>query len=707
MMIPMRACDSILALLICGTPIAGLSQTTGVGPDQLKSLPADCNGPSLEVMPRFFQALDGIRVMAADIKNSTSDACTLRSDEGGLQQPVSSMPGSPYILEPGATAHTSFRWTSRPASSGYPPTAPEGCTIGSDRTFGVNHGTRNFLVISPTLLPPICSEIHHDPYSAGPFSPDWPENGGGKVPQIPSVQLTSTKQTYNKGEYVPLRLVISGLDRSTPMSKYGCPLLFRLTRSPSGFFRMEEVSPIETDPLMPNYAVKFVKHCVDSKPPASSDPTKFDLDVEPYDENSATNMQFFTVAGIMPSGEFRLEASNVLRLNIADPREMKRTWGAAREDVRVSLALDKLTYTVGEDIPLHIAAQVLSPKHPVYAEPDVPRQGGQSFHAAFHLTILDQDGIPAGEERRANLWLMPLTGGGPNVCPAPIAPSSVLPLEVSSKLLRLLPSQPGTYTMTVSWRPYREHDPPCSRDAWKEKRGEILPFVTVSSVPITIRIEGEATSKPGIPQLPSYTGWKAGFRIVDTAFGEGTALEDRKSHLQWLRLSVIKGIPDDRLQNRMKDDEEFTGWRFATESELRGFFKNFTENPDGHSSDAAMERALQRLLGGPLSTAENRETGWSRRAMYAYLAGADAVEHGPCVNCEGGFKHRFAYIAEDTLHGEITATIDPDQQDWSVSRRVGGGEGAVLLVRTVPASSLSTISAGEGSTGVKRKTAKR
>src|SRR5579863_2248509 len=129
-------------------------------------------------------------------------------------------------------------------------------------------------------------------------------------------------------------------------------------------------------------------------------------------------------------------------------------WGPTKGGVRVSLSLDKLKYAVGEDIPLHITAQVVSAVRPVYGEPDRPSGAfliRSDFSRAFHLTITDEDGLIVGNNDSSNLVFVIDGSSGPLVCPAPMEVGHVYPLEISAnRKQRLLPTKPGTYRLTVS-----------------------------------------------------------------------------------------------------------------------------------------------------------------------------------------------------------------------------------------------------------------
>jgi hypothetical protein len=176
------------------------------------------------------------------------------------------------------------------------------------------------------------------------------------------------------------------------------------------------------------------------------------------------------------------------------PHPTPSNWGPTKDGVRIALSLDKQTYTVGEDVPLHIATQIVSATRPVYGEPDRPSGAffaRWDFSRAFHLTITDEDGRVVGNKDPSNLIFVISGSSGPIVCPAPLDVGRIYTLDFSANGKQsLLPTQPGTYRITVLWSPYTVSDPPCTNSEGASDSEEFRPFVTVSSIPITIHITG-------------------------------------------------------------------------------------------------------------------------------------------------------------------------------------------------------------------------
>lgn len=628
-----------------------------------------CSDHDLETKLRVFDTL-GHQAVAVEKHNITKAPCKLGN----------------YTLGPNQLAHAWRRWRT---------TADDGTTAGCHDLID-NSFLNGITLVSPTLLPPVCSGLEVHDFAAGPFVPDWPPDNTTPLPPSPKLVLATPKAEYMQGEHVPLRLSVDGVDAATPKTKQGCPVFLRAINYPTGLIRIDEMTPAIREP---GGYFSIAINCNDTAF-RGTPRHEFEFNGDQYLDQKVSNaVHFFTLAGRSPQGEIRLVESNFRAIAFKDPAEMPRQWGHTDQGVRVALSLDKLKYAIGEDIPLHIAAQVVSSERLVYAAPDTMRGAFfADFSGAFHLTFIGEDGVIAGNEDGDNLRIRSLGGSsGPAVCASPLQAGKIYPLERSPKLQRLLPNQPGKYRMFVTWSPYPASDPPCSQLSDRAGDKRVRPFVTVASAPLVIQITGKSGAEPGVPNIPVYTGWKADFRVVNTPLGEATALEDMRSHLQWLRLTLTKLQSKDSLQKQMAPGERLAGWRFATHEEVQKFFAKFTGSENGFSKDPGIERALQHLLGGPLDTPRTAETGWSRRATYAVIAEVQpagpeerpanpAVPVGtppPCASCGYGFVTWTAYIAEDTMNNHIDATISPGEKGWSNSDYGVnfGVNSAILLVR--------------------------
>jgi hypothetical protein len=147
-------------------------------------------------------------------------------------------------------------------------------------------------------------------------------------------------------------------------------------------------------------------------------------------------------------------------------------------------------------------------------------------------------------------------------------------------------------------------------------------------MPLYIRVKSDcdcADTDRG--SVAEYTGWKHDFELIDTSFGERTALLDKATGLEWLRLNFTADRSYERILKEIEPGGEFQTWRVANVGELRIFFGHFTGTQDGRSTDPGIERKLQRLLGGPLDEPFNSSTGWHRTSTEGWVSDQRCCDH--------------------------------------------------------------------------------
>jgi len=369
--------------------------------------PADCTNVRLETALHVYRAPGPMQVIAIDYRNTTADACALHPDS--LSRPFKPL----LTLVPGETAHTSFRWSTEFSAPDIPCREVPFRTINANRPpNGIERFPNGLLVASPLMLPNVCSEVQFGAYYHGAFVPDWPVDVLAVEPNLPILRLTVAKPAFY-GEPPTFHLEIDRLNSKLPASKDGCPILFRNLRNPSGFTQIDEVTP------------SHGLSCVPEKEGAAADNrTTFEISALQGSASAEHGQKTFRLSqflGYSPWGEMLVADSNSVTLeDPPDPTKISRKWGQTEQGVRVDLTLDKLTYLPGEDIPLHVAAEVLSSVNPVYTERFRRRAAFfADFARAFHLSIRNENGPLPGSERSGNLSY-PLHGGGssgPLVCP--------------------------------------------------------------------------------------------------------------------------------------------------------------------------------------------------------------------------------------------------------------------------------------------------
>jgi hypothetical protein len=138
----------------------------------------------------------------------------------------------------------------------------------------------------------------------------------------------------------------------------------------------------------------------------------------------------------------------------------------------------------------------------------------------------------------------------------------------------------------------------------------------------------------------------AGFVQVGTAFGPQTGLEDLSTGLVWLHLSITNTQSFDSVLANTAPGGIYSGWEFASPEQLTTLFVDYTGGNTFYSkagappSDSALALSFMNALGGPLSTVNNPENGFSRMSSIGFLNipfGLGAAQYG--------------YIAVDNFFG--------------------------------------------------------
>jgi hypothetical protein len=229
---------------------------------------------------------------------------------------------------------------------------------------------------------------------------------------------------------------------------------------------------------------------------------EFPIEVEPngvsgLDAAGKRTVVVSELAGTAPDGELRLVSSNAITLNVVDPATIQRNWGRTVEGMRADLTLDKLTYPLGEDIPLHLAFEDVSAAGPAYGRPFTKWRCAFdhlfSPEIDYTVTIENKDG-----SKPQYFELPDMESLSDRPCGVlrltPLEQGKIVPVEDTLMHLGLLPRQPGTYRITVSWSAYKNS----GSDAGEATPAstsvvEPTPFVTVKSVPLMLRIAPQET----------------------------------------------------------------------------------------------------------------------------------------------------------------------------------------------------------------------
>jgi hypothetical protein len=408
------------------------------------------------------------------------------------------------------------------------------------------------VVVTPSLLKPVCSQMYVSDFVPGLFDANGSSAASPAEAEAP-LTLSSDRSVYYLDEPFIFHAVVGQASaQATSGGSSSCPPLFLLVRFPDGEARMDEIH----SQRHPHSAIDPQCHLA-GQPTPSAAQVKIDNNTA-YLSLGVRTYRLFQLTEDVNRGRVYLASSNALQVEFKDPSTahrppIQRTWGAAQKGVRVGLTLDSLTYPLGEDIPLHFAAEVLSAEQPVYLQRFMSTTRTVRLGQVLQLHILDEDGPLPGTDRPAYLnWFGTGNTRNPYIqipaCPTAIPPDKVLSLDTSLQGLLLLPNRPGTYKLYVSWSPYTSQYSSCDKVQPDPGASPEKPFVTVTSAPLMIHITGTPPPRD-FPEFPEYTAWKSQFSVTDTSFGEQTALFDEVTRLEWLRVTLTRGYSEESLRD--------------------------------------------------------------------------------------------------------------------------------------------------------------
>jgi hypothetical protein len=329
----------------------------------------------------------------------------------------------PLTLHSGQTIRQKFRWRTMPLSD-------------ATRCLKPNWMSGPVLFVAPSLIKQICSDIEVSRFAAAPF----PESASTEIETkgtAPGLKLSSDKSTYYSGEGFSLRVFGTKLSGQNPPQRDNCPVLYLRERSPNGTTRIDEVQPLA------------FRGC--SQPALGLEPgdwqSGFDLDSganSRWEGVGEHRFEILQLAGSKDGTQIHFISSNVLRLQIADPALVQRQWERAK-GIGANITLDKDTYRLGEDVPLHLAIEDFNADVPLYTWDPV-----WDPCMVVGIEVQDAAGHPlSANERFPNSSICTGHGFGPK----PFPKGKVVPLERTLRAEGWLPNQPGKYTIVLSWSP--------------------------------------------------------------------------------------------------------------------------------------------------------------------------------------------------------------------------------------------------------------
>src|SRR5579871_562464 len=328
---------------------------------------------------------------------------------------------APVSANPDQVVRQTFRWKTTSANG-------EPCLVAQWMSGPI-------LLVAPSLLRPICSQVEVSRFS---IEEQAAAQADSALHDQPEFELTASKSQYNIGESFSLRVRRASTGHPAALNDYDCPTLYVRERSPDGGTRIDEDQP---------YAFKGCGKPVlgyregDWK-------SGFDLPSGVNSKWSGVGEHLLMVSRLVGSSDdppVHFAYSNQLRIRQIDPAPIPRQWGARVKGLAADITLDKDTYRLGDDIPLHLAIADFDAPVPVYSWDSV-----WDPCMVVGIQVQDSAGRVLGNDQRFPSWTI-CTGHG--FGPRPLTKGKVVPLEKSLGAEGWLPNQPGTYTVTVSWSP--------------------------------------------------------------------------------------------------------------------------------------------------------------------------------------------------------------------------------------------------------------
>ena len=337
----------------------------------------DCTDENLELSLRAYRAPASTHVLVLNYRNIGDSPCMLREfrQQNGRPSYIRNanhveVPSPRTVLAGHAAAHSSFRWQTEPV-------AGQVCRNDPMHLRFILVGTPNgtLILTSRTWLPNVCSELQDDTdYHAGVFVPDWEPTHNLAPPISLAPSVATAKETYFEKELLVLHVTLNDRTANNPV----CPILFQTARDEHGAMRIDEVLNPENDPSLhqsPNLdSVALLSLACHHRYPYPGPQNEFNFFVPLgngaiWEGVGKHRFGIIQLSSFGEDGEFRQVSSNEVAVDVKSAVNIPRTWGKPEKGVRADLTLDKLTYALGDDIPLHIATEDLSAESAVYDRP--------------------------------------------------------------------------------------------------------------------------------------------------------------------------------------------------------------------------------------------------------------------------------------------------------------------------------------------------
>jgi hypothetical protein len=290
-----------------------------------------------------------------------------------------------------------------------------------------------FLLSAPSLMETVCSDIAVVGVDVVDASNSARQRKTGQEAEL---ELTSSKDTYFSGEYFSLHLSRIKVNSSKASNTKACPVFFVWERDMDGSTRMDE----DENTALRQCSSKHFRYETENRQSG----VKVDSGaVSRWGGMGEHELQVFQQIGPLNGSEIHLARSRILRIKIADPTTIQRKWTSVK-GVAANITLDKDTYQVGEDVPLHLAIANLEAEDPIYSSDPI-----WDPCRIVGIKVLDESGKTLAKNELFEVFALCMGdhGFGPKL----FEKGKVVPLERHLKSQGWLPNHPGTYTIVVSW----------------------------------------------------------------------------------------------------------------------------------------------------------------------------------------------------------------------------------------------------------------
>ena len=409
--------------------------------------PQDCSRRDLEIHFGFFESPKTYFNFVVQGLNISDHACTLgydffdpeflgnspqfkchdcgeREREGYRNDAIGT---AAPVVRPGEIVRKQYRWR----------TVPESASTSCFRPNGMeSENSETWKLATPSLMREVCSDISVvgtdvlAPRSASQTETMWTNDLNEDL------TLTALRSAYYIDEAFPLTITQKYTPPVGP-EPGKCRPLFLWHRSADGTVRVEEHTDSSTDGCGSMH-FSFLPIKVFASSDWNSEEAKR---LSNYGDQE---LQAFQQVDSLGDPHVHFTASAILHVQIDGPDNPNlRNWTRLK-GLAADILLDRDTYRVGEDIPLHMAIANFDATAPIYSwdplwDPCI----------SVGIEVLDDAGKPLPDKKRVDY--PPVLCSGHGFGPRPFERGKITSLEWGLKQTGWLPKSPGNYTVVLSW----------------------------------------------------------------------------------------------------------------------------------------------------------------------------------------------------------------------------------------------------------------